>query len=306
MAKMTARETTKLLTSTLLDHHNRKGSRLPWPEWIAVAEIEAKGASGRVDVLAVRRSYSSPEIRVCEVKATRQDFLRDVNAGKYRKYLPICNTLYFCVPSGLVKKHEVPDDAGLMCWSGSRWVTVRRAPRHEGKKFSNKTLLSVAMKAVDRVTQNNDRVEYDRAEMRRLVQDPGFLPGSEYTDDQLAVWAARRAGIVLSQRLAMTPDAESLAKTLVRELQRLPNLSRMTALHLQPEFEDWGDEPARELAKVIGGLRRLEQVLGETDRLKEIGSFLYDLASSRDWELSGERADITMHGSADRDAPLGR
>lgn len=53
-------------------------------------------------------------MNVYEVKSSRADFWSDVNAGKYRRYLPYCNRLYFVCPAGLVKLSEVPQGCGLI------------------------------------------------------------------------------------------------------------------------------------------------------------------------------------------------
>ena len=81
--------------------------------------------SAQADVVVVRPSWSSPTPTIYEVKVTRSDFLRDVRAKKFEKYLPFCRRLYFAVPRGLVTQKEVPEGCGL-CWRGPKgWHTVR-------------------------------------------------------------------------------------------------------------------------------------------------------------------------------------
>lgn len=303
--RVTAREQTKLLTHTLLDHHNRRpyGS---WPEWVAVPEIEAKGAGGqRLDVLAVRRSYRNPEVRGCEVKVTRSDFNKDVDTGKYRGYLAVCNTLYFCVPSGLVKKHEVPHDAGLMVWSGRKWSVIKRAPVHPGTNFTWQTMLGVAMKAVDRVHQTTEQQVRDFHSIRKIVTAPDFDPYSAETEEQLVHWAANRAGMVLSQRLASSPEANSLSLQIVRSLHETPALAAHCYGADVPDVHDWQDTDARTLAQVLGNLRRLDRILDEMKRLGYIGTYLSNLSQRHDWENSSRRVDDAVL-AADDDAHRGR
>ena len=46
-----------------------------------------------------------------EIKVNRQDFLHD---KKWRQYLPACSQFFFCAPRGLIKRDELPKEAGLI------------------------------------------------------------------------------------------------------------------------------------------------------------------------------------------------
>lgn len=63
------------------------------------------------DGLAITRSYTKPCITGYEIKVSRSDYFRD---NKYHLYLQYCNEFYFVVPTGLLKKEEIPDDMGLI------------------------------------------------------------------------------------------------------------------------------------------------------------------------------------------------
>lgn len=87
--------------------------------------LGAWGGHAQADVVTIRPSWSNPTPTIYEVKVTRSDFLRDVRAEKFEKYLPYCRRLYFAVPKGLVVQKEVPERCGL-CWRGPKgWHTVR-------------------------------------------------------------------------------------------------------------------------------------------------------------------------------------
>lgn len=91
------------------------------------------GREGRFDLVALtfepRRSVS---IDGYEVKISRSDFTKDVDSGKWRKYLRSVNRLTYAVPAGLVRKEEVPPGIGLITVSdGGRWQTVRRSDFHQ-------------------------------------------------------------------------------------------------------------------------------------------------------------------------------
>ena len=105
--------------------------------WLTFTEIEVPGtegdsyASGRVDVVAVKpHHYAQRDLRAYECKSTRSDFLHDVGSDKWRRYLLVFPRVYFAVPSGLVKKAEVPDEAGLIVQGDNGWTTVKAARGH--------------------------------------------------------------------------------------------------------------------------------------------------------------------------------
>ena len=63
-----------------------------------------------------------------EIKVSRSDFLRDRRGGdKYRRYLELCQYLYFVTPEGLVTVSETPSAAGLI-WVSDDARIVKPAP----------------------------------------------------------------------------------------------------------------------------------------------------------------------------------
>lgn len=76
------------------------------------------------DVVDVRPSYTRFCIAIYEIKVSRADFLSDIRSDKWRGYLNHCHRFYFAVPSGLVKKSEIPDEAGLMVRGPRGWTAV--------------------------------------------------------------------------------------------------------------------------------------------------------------------------------------
>lgn len=96
---------------------------------------------GLADVLAVYESYA-PMARIYEIKISHGDFLRDLNAGKYLRYLPECNQLYFAAPKGIIKPNEVPAETGLMLRGDKGWHVSKGAPKR-GWKPDITTLLAL-------------------------------------------------------------------------------------------------------------------------------------------------------------------
>lgn len=85
-----------------------------------------KGEQLRIlDGLAVKISWTRPEYHGYEIKVSRGDFLRDT---KYTEYLPYCSAFSFVVPSKIVKKEEVPAEAGLIYYKDGTLHTVKKAP----------------------------------------------------------------------------------------------------------------------------------------------------------------------------------
>lgn len=89
------------------------------------------GAVGQADVITIKPSYRRFNLDIFEVKVQRSDFLQDVKSGKYEKYLPHCNRLYFAVLEGVAKKEEIPDDVGLMIRNEKGWYVAKAAKKRE-------------------------------------------------------------------------------------------------------------------------------------------------------------------------------
>lgn len=98
--------------------------------WLTFTEIEVPGTGGRVDVAAVKpHAYARRELRAYEVKASRRDLVRDLDAQKFRSYLAVFHRLYFAAPSGLVRLDELPKDVGLIVKTANGWQHVRAPSR---------------------------------------------------------------------------------------------------------------------------------------------------------------------------------
>lgn len=89
------------------------------------------GAIGQADVITIKPSYNRFNLDIYEVKVQRSDFLQDVKSGKYKKYLPHCNRLYFAVLEGVATKEEMPDDVGLLIKKEKTWYTAKAAKKRE-------------------------------------------------------------------------------------------------------------------------------------------------------------------------------
>lgn len=101
------------------------------------------GSSGQADVVTVKPSYTRFNLDIYEVKVSRSDFLSDIKKGKYKRYLPHCNRLYFAVLDGVADKTEIPEDIGLIKRTEKGWSTIKAAKKRE-VEFDKRILMSLA------------------------------------------------------------------------------------------------------------------------------------------------------------------
>ncbi len=122
--------THKELVQSLAEHF-RGGDRVVWTErgigarWMA--QYSGRGLP-TPDVFTIQKTFARRAIAAYEVKATRADFLSDLREGKWTKYLPYCNRMYFATPRGLVTKAEIPPEAGWLTLGDNGWATPKAAP----------------------------------------------------------------------------------------------------------------------------------------------------------------------------------
>lgn len=82
----------------------------------------------QLDVAGMRLSWTEPRMTGYEVKVSRADFLADLHAEKWRKYMGSCERLYFACPRGLIDAREVPPECGVLYRHDTTWRAARIAP----------------------------------------------------------------------------------------------------------------------------------------------------------------------------------
>jgi hypothetical protein len=147
MDRLEAYKATARLTDSLIEFLRKS-------DWITVREVQVQGMeSGRVDVAAIRPSqFVNKELRGYEVKVSHADFMADVRESKFRKYLGVFHRVYFAAPSGLLRKGEIPPDAGLITYQADKgWQVVKHAPLNKPANLDVDAMLSLifAMKRED-------------------------------------------------------------------------------------------------------------------------------------------------------------
>lgn len=104
----------------------------------------------RFDAFAINLYPSNKHLRIAyEVKVSRSDFLHEIkNPEKRKSALIFSNEFYFVVPTGLVKKEEIPNECGLIYVSenlGTR--TVKQAPFRNSSEPSWNFLATIARRS---------------------------------------------------------------------------------------------------------------------------------------------------------------
>ncbi|MEM7096169.1 MAG: hypothetical protein AAF567_24400 [Actinomycetota bacterium] len=242
------------LTSALVRYHGSK-SRPP----IVWEEIEADSSLGRcrfdvltADVLAGHRL----RLRAWEVKVTAQDFWRDVEAEKSRKYLDAgASCVTYVVPRGLVSKSDCPEWAGLMTWNpdtGS-FRTTQRAPveiRPIKPEFMVRLILRSEEKKIRPTETRSERMDRYRADMRmsywlniaasRMIENARSAEDRVQWKIENAERAQRQADAMLERARQAGPVASALSDVL-----------RHASTLLSPRQGSLSSEPTRGLDEFL-------------------------------------------------------
>lgn len=194
----TPKHTAAHLKASLIEHirasgaarrSNRTGRQVP--AWIAVDELTlGQAGAQRADVYALEMLTHTLNAVIYEVKVSRADFLHDVNEGKYRGYLKHASRVLFAVPAGLIRRDEIPSDAGMIEYRGDMWRVTKSGRRTEAG-WGDIPLLQLLWRAMDtgpgdpssrlRRIQANDHMKLrDLAKM--VGREVGVLKGYADTD----------------------------------------------------------------------------------------------------------------------------
>jgi hypothetical protein len=236
--------------------------------WLTFTEISVPGtesggwAPGRVDVVAVKSHvYANRDLRAYECKENRADFQRDVGADKWRRYLRVFPRVYFAVPSGLVKKSEVPDEAGLIVRGPNGWTTVKAAKGHIPPELCVDSILALLYRG------------YEQDREVRNIRDRMIF------NDQGVIREAKAFGWDTRRKLNMTAhELDPTLRTLMESLETLIG---------EPVTGLTAEDFARKL-KAAAILADEAEKHGEA--LRHIGNYLHQLTASYSSEDSRERA----------------
>lgn len=233
------------------------------PSWGA-----APGDLLQMDALAIRKSWTRPEVIAYEVKVSRSDFMADTKWPGYRDY---CHRLYFACPTGLIKAEELADDVGLVYYN----------PGTEG--------LYTAKKALYR------DIGFPPAEMLHYIlmwrQSSDHHPFFSSRRDQLEAWVrdkgerealGRLVSGAIREELKRLAEVAGKAERDAQRYRRLRDQLDALGVHVRDGDLPWDfkDRLTQSLPPRVDGLAR--SVLQQATRLvAEI-----DRAASKDKEVS--------------------
>lgn len=127
-------------------------ARHPSGEWLFVLEVALPGGLSRRRIDAAAMAYwpSRKYVRhIYEIKVSRQDFQRELKAPEKRQFaLASGEHFWFAVPEGLVKKAELPPEAGLLEWDGKCLHVAVPAPQRMVEPASPEFMLALSRRAV--------------------------------------------------------------------------------------------------------------------------------------------------------------
>lgn len=157
----------------------------------------------RADVLAIRKSYTNPVVKIFEIKVSVNDFRGDVARQKYTGYFSSANYVLFAVPQGLIKACDLPQNGvGLIVRGDKGWHVVK-AGRHQDFTITTNMLLALLMKGYE------DHCRDYRSPQRRAAGALTYTTLSQAFKDY---------GVKLAQDLAANKKLITVAEDLRKEI----------------------------------------------------------------------------------------
>ena len=139
----------------------------------------------KFDGLAITKSYTKPNIIGYEIKVSRNDFLQD---NKWHLYLQYCNEFFFVVPTGLVKKEELPENVGLIYYNPDT-KTLRTVKKALWRKIEEPVgvykYIIFSRLEQDRIPFYEDRAEYAKNYLEDKIDKKyiGYKLGTKLAND---------------------------------------------------------------------------------------------------------------------------
>jgi hypothetical protein len=89
---------------------------------------------GIVDALVMNKSFSNPDFRVYEVKASTSDLLADLRESKFEKYLPYADHMWFALGPDVDNKKLRDYPVGILQLTDGKWKRLRVAPPNNKRR----------------------------------------------------------------------------------------------------------------------------------------------------------------------------
>lgn len=236
------------------------------------------GPSGsiRPDVYRLERSYAHPRPCCYEIKVNRSDFLRDIGTGKWTHYFDVAEVVYFAAPEGILKRNEVPPDAGLYIRGEAGWRPVKAPRPRRLDCLPEDTCLKLLIDGIDRQTSTRIR---------------GYLDCKQYMNEKaLEQAAAKRFG----------HKAAGMMGTWIQFEREIADQERRTKDYRerQAELEEQHRERLRKTE--VLQLARLREILKlpETADVFDIGAAVSRLSKRLSESALLEQARTALQGAA--------
>jgi hypothetical protein len=211
-----------------------------WQSFYGVRFGQFVEGTPEADILVVRKSYTQRELRIVEVKVSTSDLRQDVIAGKWRKYLPYCDRMYFLLGPKVDPSILDGQDCGIIRYNGSGFTTKRVAPwSRERRPLTEEELLAIIFSHFDSSSRLK-RMEYRLESMRGKELERLTYQFSRQLND--------RAKAVIEREERCIRVEENARREALRSIR--------TALNLKDSW--WSSDDAR---KVVS--ERLEEGLRE-------------------------------------------
>jgi len=260
--------------------HLRSPARMVWED----LQLGQSG-SARPDVYTIEKSFVRPRPMAYEVKVARPDFLADVTAGKWLKYLEYAQGVVFAGEAGLLHLAEIPAGCGLIVrYESGCWKTRRRAIL-QACRVPESAWLKLLIDGVDRIRSSEWRArafsEYSTAEkLRRRYGDEVADVLNDLDRARLSAKSIERQSEALLEHARLSAQrCEQGAEDRVRVLFD----GIRTALDLPQGCSEWDIGVAVRRAR-----RALSESAAVQDLRRELESIRTDVAARVERALGGE------------------
>ncbi len=207
---------------------------------MAWAEVNiASKDQGRFDVFEARTHDAKGTTLFVgfEVKASRSDLESDLSTGKWRRYLPSCDELYFAIPKGLCDYDDIPATCGVIYRVGERHAGRWNIGRKPEGGHRTMTDLEIWKRLAKKGYYNNYPSPDIRTRIERMrdYQEMGSLSflisrrvQAEIRDQQNEVWNERRRITDVDRRVEQLLAIEEKLKAVPDNYQAVERILRAT------------------------------------------------------------------------------
>jgi len=137
-------------------------------DWTIFFEVTTGQRGGRLDALAFKHSWATPNIKGYEIKTSRADFLSD---KKWPGYLDYCHMFYFVCPKGMISRKEIEDmdeNVGLIYYDedyNNCGFYTMKAPTYRNIDIPADLLYRIIMSHLEseKYPFHSDKAEYFKA-----------------------------------------------------------------------------------------------------------------------------------------------